>query len=96
MYPQKFFSIPESMHNEFHATLVGSVKFVYEKNVAEFIQLLGPQNVQISDVVQQLSITIEDYKEDEKNEFVLVLKELYSMLNGNDAEAVQKEIKILA
>ena len=90
--PQKFFSSPKVMHNECHVNLVGSVRFVYERKVAEFIKLLDVQNVQISDVVEQLRVTIEDYNEDQKNEFVIVLKELYSMLNDHDIKIVQEEI----
>ena len=90
--PQKSFSSPQVMHNERDVNLVGSVRFVYECKIAKFINLLDVQDVQISDVVEQLRVTIEDYNEDQKNEFVIVLKELYSMLNDHDVETVQEEI----
>ena len=90
--PQKSFSSPQVMHNECDVNLVGSVRFVYERRFAEFMKLLDVQDAQISDVVEQLRVTIEDYNEDQKNEFVIVLKELYSMLNDHNVKTVQEEI----
>eukprot|EP00112_Aurelia_sp_Birch-Aquarium-sp1_P008740 Seg1971.4 transcript_id=Seg1971.4/GoldUCD/mRNA.D3Y31 product=Sacsin protein_id=Seg1971.4/GoldUCD/D3Y31 len=91
--PQKSFSNPQSMHNECHVNLVGSVRFVYDNIVADFMKLLDVQSIQIADVVEQLRVTIKDYNQDQKNEFVLVLKELYSMLNYHNVEAVKGEIR---
>ena len=94
MNPQKSFSSPQSMQGDVHVGLVGSVKYVYDSKVQKSIKVILEEHLELSDVMQHLKCIVRDYSEELRNEFVVILKEVYSYLKTKDVQSVLNHTRL--
>ena len=92
---ERYFYKPTEVKSIDIASLIGSVQPIIDVRSSEPIQCFsGDMNPCVSDVVEHLRTVIVDYKRDEKLQYVLMVKEIYSFLRTVDhvdvVEALQR------
>ena len=91
---ERYFYKPTEVKSREIANLIGSVQPIIDVSSSELVQCFGgDKNPCVLDVVEHLRTVIVDYKRDEKPQYVLMVKDIYSFLSAADYVDVLKALQ---